>query len=251
VTPRPAFADHFGARASAYVEARPTYPRALFHFLAILSPSTRQAWDCATGNGQAATMLADRFGAVLGTDASAQMIAEAEQHPRVKYAVAKYETGLEAGSVGLVTVAQALHWLELDPFLAEARRVLVPNGLLAAWCYSNCRVTPAVDEIFDHFYSVTIGSYWPLERKLVEDGYRSIALPIDEYAVPPFEILEDWTLAQFLGYIRTWSGVLKFIEARGEDQVLEFEANVASAWGNPKVQRRVIWPLHFRVGELR
>jgi SAM-dependent methyltransferase len=169
----------------------------------------------------------------------------------VKYAVGRYETGLEAGSVGLVTVAQALHWLELDAFLAEARRVLVPNGLLAAWCYSNCRVMPAIDEIFDHFYSVTIGSYWPLERKHVEDGYRSIALPIDEYAVPPFEILEDWTLGQFLGYIRTWSGVSKFIEARGEEQVLEFEANIALAWGNPKVQRRVIWPLHFRVGELR
>jgi ubiquinone/menaquinone biosynthesis C-methylase UbiE len=247
----PSFANYFGPRAASYVEARPTYPPALFHFLAVLAPSTRQAWDCATGNGQAAVLLADRFLAVLGTDPSAEMIASAVLHKRVRYDVSKYETKLPDRSVGLVTVAQALHWLELDPFLAEARRVLVPNGLLAAWCYSNCRVDPAIDEVFDHFYTVTLGQYWPLERKHVEDGYRSIALPIDEYAVPQFDILEDWTLAQYLGYIRTWSGVAKFIAARGETQVLEFEGAVAESWGNAKVSRRIRWPLHFRVGELR
>jgi SAM-dependent methyltransferase len=217
----------------------------------MLSPTTKRAWDCATGNGQAATMLADRFLSVLGTDASAEMIASAMPHPRVKYAVTSYETKLEAGSVGLVTVAQALHWLDLNAFLAEARRVLVPNGLLAAWCYSNCRVDPDVDAIFDHFYSVTVGQYWPLERRHVEDGYRAIALPIDEYAVPAFEILEDWTLAQYLGYIRTWSAVAKFIEARGDEQVLAFEQGIGEVWGSAKMTKRIRFPLHFRVGELR
>jgi SAM-dependent methyltransferase len=248
---RPAAIDHFGPRASAYVAARPTYPRALFHLLAVLAPNTRQAWDCATGNGQAATMIADRFLRVLGTDASPEMIANAVSHPRVKYTVGKYETGLEAGSVGLVTVAQALHWLELDPFLTEARRVLAPNGVFAAWCYSNCRVDADIDPVFDHFYSVTLGPYWPRERRHVEDGYRAIALPIDEYAVPAFEILEDWTLADYLGYIRTWSGVAKYIAARGEEQVVAFEQAVGESWGNPRVPRRVRFPLHFRVGELR
>ena len=248
---RESFGNYFGAHATQYVAARPSYPRALFHFLAILSPATRQAWDCATGNGQAATMLADRFISVLGTDASNEMIANAVAHPRVKYRVAKYATGLPPGSTGLVTVAQALHWLELEPFLAEARRVLVPHGLFAAWCYSNCRVDPAIDEVFDHFYTVTIGSYWPPERKHVEDGYRAIALPIDEYAVPAFEIVEDWSLAQYLGYIRTWSGLQKYVAARGEEQVLAFEAAVTESWGNPKRPRRVRFPLHFRVGELR
>ena len=188
---------------------------------------------------------------MLATDASAQMIAEAAPHPRVKYAVGKYETGLAPGTAGLVTVAQALHWLELDPFLTEARRVLVPNGVLAAWCYSNCRVDPAIDEIYDHFYAVTLGSYWSPERKLVEEGYRSVALPIDEYAVPPFEIIEEWTLAQLLGYIRTWSGLVKFVAARGEAKVVEFEAALREAWGNPNVPKRLRWPLHFRVGEVR
>jgi SAM-dependent methyltransferase len=245
------FADHFSETAPQYAAARPRYPVALFHFLAMLSPSTKQAWDCATGNGQAATMLADRFGAVLGTDPSQEMITSAQPHARVKYRVAKYESGLRDESVGLVTVAQALHWCELDPFFAEARRVLVPNGLFAAWCYSNCRTEPAIDEVFDHFYTVTIGSYWPPERKHVEDGYRAIALPIDEYAVPAFEMVEDWTLGEYLGYIRTWSGLQKYVAARGEEQVLAFYAAVAESWGNPRRPKRVRFPLHFRVGELR
>ncbi len=248
---RKEFTDHFGSRSALYREARPEYPPALFHYLAVLSPSTRLCWDCATGNGQAATYLASRFASVLATDASAEMIAAAAAHPRVKYAVTSYDTKLDPQTVGLVTVAQALHWLDVDALVDEARRVLVPNGLFAAWCYSNCRLGPDLDDIFDHFYSIVIGPYWPRERRHVEEGYRGIALPIDEYAVPPFEIAEDWTLGEFLGYVRTWSGVAKCIAARGEEPVQAFEAALSEAWGSPLRTRRIRWPLHFRVGELR
>lgn len=248
---RTGFANYFGPRAPLYRAARPTYPPALFHFLAILAPSTRQAWDCATGNGQAATMLADRFATVCATDASAEMIADAEPHPRVRYAVAQYETGLADHSAGVVTVAQALHWLDVDAFMREARRVLVPDGLLAAWCYGRPRVELPIDEILDHFHDVIVGPYWPPERRHVEDQYRAIALPIDEYAVPPFEMTEDWTLAQLCSYVRSWSAVARCLEARGEEPVAQFEATIAEAWGEPRTRRRVRWPMHFRVGEVR
>jgi SAM-dependent methyltransferase len=251
VTDAAKFKDYFGPHSSRYREARPNYPPALFHLLAILSPTTKQAWDCATGNGQAATRIAERFAAVLGTDASSDMIAAAQQHPRVKYRVTSYDTGLAPQTVGLVTVAQALHWLDVDALVREARRVLVPNGVFAAWCYSNCRITPDLDEVFDHFYTIVIGPYWPRERHHVEEGYRAIALPIDEYAVPAFEMREDWTLAEFLGYVRTWSGVGKCIAARGDEPVLAFEATMREAWGEPQRRRPVRFPLHFRVGELR
>ena len=45
-------------------------------------------------------------------------------HPRVEYRVATAEeSGLESKSVDLITVAQALHWFDLERFEAEARRV--------------------------------------------------------------------------------------------------------------------------------
>ena len=56
-----AFADHFSTQANAYAAFRPSYPDALGAHLVSLSPSPTQVWDCATGSGQAATMLARHF----------------------------------------------------------------------------------------------------------------------------------------------------------------------------------------------
>lgn len=244
------FVRHFGAHSTQYFAGRPRYPSALFHFLAMSCAATRSAWDCATGNGQAALGLARRFATVLATDPSPEMIALAVPHKRVRYEVTKYDTRLPDHSVDLVTVAQALHWLQLDEFLRETRRILVPGGVLAAWCYGGCRVTPELDGLFDHFYSVTLGPYWSAERRHVDNGYQAIALPIDELPAPPLQIVEEWRVAQYLAYIRTWSGVAQCIAARGEEPILAFEAEVTRAWGATR-GRTVRWPLHFRVGQVR
>jgi SAM-dependent methyltransferase len=245
------FADHFSSHAKAYARYRPRYPAALFHYLAMRSPGTQLAWDCGTGNGQAALALADRFARVLATDPSAAQVASAQRHPRVEYRVATYDTGLAAGSAQLVTAAQALHWMEVDAFLVETRRVLQPGGLLAVWCYSLCRIAPPIDELVEFFYRVTIGAYWPPERRLVNEGYRSVPLPIDELAVPPFEMVTDMTLAQFVGYVETWSAVQRCIAAKGRDSFDAFVRTIAGRWGVPSSARRVTFPLYIRAGELR
>jgi ubiquinone/menaquinone biosynthesis C-methylase UbiE len=114
--------DHFSAVANRYAD-RPHYPAALFDYLATLVPRTAVVWDCAAGNGQATLDLAQRFDRVVATDASRKQIASATPHPKVEYRVASAEqSGLPAASIGLITVAQALHWIWT--FLREARRVL-------------------------------------------------------------------------------------------------------------------------------
>jgi ubiquinone/menaquinone biosynthesis C-methylase UbiE len=251
LTPAGGFHDYFGPQATRYREYRPRYPAALFHYLAGAATGTRLAWDCATGNGQAAVRLAERFARVIATDPSDEMIALAVPHPRVTYVVAKYESGLPDHSADVVTVAQALHWFDIDPFIREVRRVLVPSGVFAAWCYSRCTVDAAVDEIVDVFYSVTLGSFWSKERRLVDDGYRTIALPLDEIAPPPFEMLEQWSLREFANYIRTWSAVNKFIAVRGEEPVAAVEQALGEAWGDAGLRRRVRFPVHCRFGEIR
>ena len=67
----------FATEAAQYAHLRPTYPEDLFAFLSKTVASHAVAWDCATGNGQAATHLARYFGRVLATDESAEMIAQA------------------------------------------------------------------------------------------------------------------------------------------------------------------------------
>ena len=113
------FIDLFSDTAVSYAATRPTYPDALFARLAALAPGTSRAWDCGTGNGQAAIGLARWFDQVDATDASADQIANAMTHERIRYAVAPSEaSGLADSSIDLVCVAQALHWWSLHQLVA-------------------------------------------------------------------------------------------------------------------------------------
>lgn len=250
--PRGSFADHFGGVARGYASFRPTYPRALFDWLAEVAPSRSLAWDCATGSGQAAVDLAAGFAHVIATDASAAQIAQATPHPRVEYRVATAEdSGIATGSVDLVAVAQALHWFDLGRFNAEARRVLVRGGVIAEWAYGLTRVDgDAVDALVQHYYSEVVGPWWPPERSHIETGYRDLAFPFTRLDAPPFTMAVDWNLGQLLGYLRTWSATARFTQVRGFDPVLALGERLAPHWGPPAQARRVSWPLALRAGRV-
>ncbi len=126
----------FATEAAQYAHLRPTYPDELFDFLSTTVASREVAWDCATGNGQAATHLARYFERVIATDESAEMIAQAPRDPRIEYRIAEAEdSGIEAHSVDLVTVASAIHWFDLSKFYMEVRRVVKPGRVIAVWTY--------------------------------------------------------------------------------------------------------------------
>lgn len=243
------FKDHFSGHAGQYTLYRPGYPQDMFRTLAALAPDLECVWDCATGNGQAALGLAGHFSRVEATDASAKQIAEAVAHPRVHYSVASAEaSGLPDASVSLVCVAQAMHWFDLERFYAEARRVAKPEAVLAACTYESCSVTPEVDRITAGLYSGALAGYWPPERRHVELGYQDLPFPFTEIQVPAFQMQADWTLAHYLGYLRTWSAVQAYIRKDGEDPVRAIEQELAEAWADPAVVRTVRWPLNMRIG---
>ena len=243
------FKDLFSRAAAEYAAHRPRYPAQLFVELATIAPRTELAWDCATGNGQAAIGLAAHFRRVIATDASAAQIASALRHERVTYRVALAETsGLDTASVDIVTVAQALHWLDVSAFFAEARRALVPRGVIAAWCYGLLEIDGRVDSLVRRFYEETVGPYWSPERALVDAGYRTIDFPFAELQLPPLAIEQDLSLDQLGGYLRTWSATQRYMQQRGEDPVAPLLEEIAMVWGDPAVARRSRWPLSIRVG---
>jgi SAM-dependent methyltransferase len=157
------FKDHFSGLAAQYSAFRPSYPPVLFNYLAQMCRERKQAWDCACGNGQATVALAKHFAAVIATDASPQQLSAAPSLGNVTYRVAPAEaSGIDSSSVDLVTVAQALHWFDLDSFYGEAQRVLVPSGVMAAWSYGALHVEGAgIDALVQEFYSDIVGPYWP------------------------------------------------------------------------------------------
>jgi SAM-dependent methyltransferase len=246
------FPDHFSAVAPAYSSYRPTYPDSLFAYLSELAPGHALAWDCAAGSGQATLGLVPYFERVIATDASATQIAQAPQHQKVEYRVASAEaSGLPAGSVDLIVVAQALHWLDLERFYAEARRVLAPAGLLAVWSYPMQRTgDAAIDHVLSHFYSEVVGAWWPPQRHMVETGYRTVPFPFEEIAPPIFDMVACWSLPQLLGYIGTWSATSRYRAATGNDPLPELACALAPLWGRPEDEKRILWPLEPRVGRL-
>jgi SAM-dependent methyltransferase len=246
-------ADHFSRLAAQYVTCRPHYPPELFGFLAHLPPSRMLAWDCAAGSGQATLPLTQWFPRVLATDVSRAMLERAPAHPQVEYRVGPAEhSGLLDQSVDLVTVAQALHWLDLPTFYAEVDRVLVPGGVLAVWSYASQRLDHgALDSMLTRFYTEVVGPFWPEERRHVEAGYRTLPFPYVEVRTPEFAMTEQWTLAQLLGYLGTWSATQRFHEAERYDPVPRLGEELAQAWGDPASARRVRWPLSMRVGHKR
>jgi SAM-dependent methyltransferase len=245
------FKDHFSETAASYAQFRPRYPERLMDWLAGVAPGRALAWDAATGNGQAALVLADRFARVVATDASAEQIANAPPHPRVEYRVARAEAGgLDAETCDLVTVAQALHWLEPAAFFSAAHSALRPRGLVAVWCYVDPHLVDAdVDDALQEF-AVAVKSYWPPERAITDDGYRSLPFPFDEIPSPPFELDMTPTLAEFVGYLRTWSATRRFMVAHRDDPVLVVERRLAKVWPVGE-QRTLRWPLHLRAGVRR
>lgn len=246
----PAFPDHFSSVAGRYADFRPHYPDALFDHLATLVPRDATVWDCAAGNGQATRGLAARFARVIATDASAEQIAAAPVLPNAEFRVALAEaSGLPEASVGLVTVAQALHWFDLPRFYAEVRRVLQPGGCLAVCAYGINRLEgEAVDAIVQDFYGGVLDAYWPPSRRIVEQGYRTIDFPFEELAVPVLEMEAQWTLERLLGYFSTWSATNRYIKATGQNPLGPLAARLAPVWGDPAAARRIRWPLALRIG---
>jgi len=245
------FKDHFSAHAADYAAYRPTYPSALFELLASLPRRRALALDCATGNGQAAIGLAERFDRVLAIDASREQLASARPHPRIEYRVARAEeTGVESGGVDLVSAAQAVHWFDFDRFYAEVRRVLAPGGAVALYTYNLVRVDPGFDRVLDRLAREVVGPYWPPERRWVDEEYRTLPFPFAEVPVPRLENEARWDLDRLLRYVATWSAYRRYREATGRDPIKMLQDELVAAWGDPAAARPVRWPIYMRAGHV-
>ena len=242
------FKDYFSSDSKSYSNFRPHYPSALFEYLSSISREHEKAWDCATGTGQSAQNLADYFAEVIATDASQNQISNAVTKVGVQYQVAPAEqTSIEDSSVDLITVAQALHWFDIEKFSQEVNRVLKFEGILAVWTYNLLSITPDIDKLINQLYAEIVEDYWPPERKMVEDRYRGIEFPFQQVLPPSFAMEEVWNFPQLIGYLNTWSAVKSYQQVKHQNPVSLISDQISIAWGKPELLRKVTWPLSNRV----
>ena len=243
------FIDKFSDGAERYRRTRPTYPGELFAALAAIAPGRDLAWDCGTGNGQAAVGLARHFADVHATDPSAEQLANAIAADGVEYRREQAEcVSLADHSADLVLAAQSLHWFDLERFYAEAERVLKPGGILAAVGYDYMYVTPEVDRALNEHLLPPLARHWAPQNAILWGGYRSIPFPGEEIRLGAHAIYLDWSFADMAGYVTSWSAVRTLIAAEGEGPIDSALTAVAPLWGTGV--RRVVMPLHLRVARL-
>mmetsp|Transcript_79538 Transcript_79538/g.221178 ORF Transcript_79538/g.221178 Transcript_79538/m.221178 type:complete len:332 (+) Transcript_79538:139-1134(+) len=254
------FAD--AGQANAYAAYRPTYPPALYDAIDAFAreawaktgaeggaePPMRLVFDIGCGTGQATKVLGERYPSarVVGTDVSAAQVAAAgASPPNVEYTVATAE-GMDAaeGSVDLVTVAQALHWFQLDVFYAACRRALRPAGVLAVWGYE----TPvfgqaAADAVLVDLHDNVLGEHWAPGRWHIVNAYADLMPDPRTHPFAEVRRLQGSSsgivcerampMPAIMGYLRSWSAyaTLRREHPEREDPLVEVEARFRAALG--------------------
>jgi SAM-dependent methyltransferase len=243
--------DNFSAHSKRYAAFRPAYPGALAEWMCTLVKDTGNAWDCGTGNGQMAGLLAERFKKVYATDISSNQLSQAVKKKNIFYLKTRAEkTSFPSDYFSLITVAQAIHWFDFDEFYREAHRTSKPGGILAVTGYSLFNTDRESDRIIRKFYDEQTGPFWDPERRYIDEDYKTIPFPFTEIPAPSFKMEFQWDLNQLTGFIQTWSGVQHFIKAKGYDPVPELHAKLSAIWKKDE-KKTVTFPVLLRVGKIK
>ena len=243
--------DLFSDSSDQYAKYRPAYPPELYDYLLSFVKTKGVAWDCATGNGQAASELSKHFQKVIASDISESQLEFAIKKPNIEYVVCPAEhTPFADNSFDLVTVAQAFHWLDWEKFSKEVTRVTKNNGVIAIWVYQNALTGEiAIDEVIHEFYRDVLGSYWDDARKHVDDGYATVEFDFDDNHTSEFDMELNWQLADLLGYISTWSAVKKFIRKNESNPLSILEEKLLKVWP-PDEYKKIVFPLILKMGRI-
>jgi SAM-dependent methyltransferase len=239
--------DNFSRQSADYARFRPGYPQELFDWLYSHCAGYEAAWDCATGNGQAAVNIAEKFEVVYATDLSISQLENSIKKENIIYRQGKAEEpDFENDSFDLVTVAQALHWLNHDKFFSEVKRVAKNGAIFAAWGYGLLSILPEINELIHKFYTDITGPYWDKERRHVDDHYASIPFPIEELPCPVFAMHYNWTSKHIIGYLNSWSAVQHYIKMKKANPIDIIKSDLEKAWGDG--ERLVTFPIFMRAG---
>jgi SAM-dependent methyltransferase len=245
------FKDNFSKQSDIYVKYRPHYPDELYTFLSSLTDEHEVAWDCGTGNGQAAIGLATFYNEIIATDPSEKQIKNCLPNEKIKYLVEKAEnTSIQSNSVDLLTIANALHWFDFEVFYKEADRVLRNNGVIAAWAYGLPLISPDIDMIVKRFHDRTLNDYWLSENRLVEKEYETIPFPFQQISSPEFFYEKSMSLNDLIGYLNTWSATQRFINENKFNPTELLKKDLTNVWNDIDAEKKLTWKLILKVGRI-
>lgn len=240
--------DNFSDQSAQYAIYRPNYPTELFDYLFSLVQNKDCAWDCGTGNGQVASVLAQHFLEVQATDISENQLKNALKLPNIVYRQAAAEEPIfEDNQFDLITVGQAIHWFNFNVFFAQVRRTLKADGVFAVFGYGLISIDKALDSVIQKLYEQVLGKYWDVERRFIDENYTSVPFPFAELNTPKFQIDTVWTFDELIGYLNTWSALQHYKRENERNPIDLVLIELKEAWGDA-AKRDVVFPVFLKVG---
>jgi SAM-dependent methyltransferase len=243
--------DNFSSHAAAYSRYRPDYPKELFEYISSVVSVKEHAWDCGTGNGQAAIELVRFFEKVYATDISQKQIDEAVKANNIFYSVQAAEsTRFKSDFFDLIVTAQAIHWFDFDSFYAEVLRTARSGAFICIIGYGLIQTNKQTDQLINRLYSETLKPFWDPERRYIDEHYKTIPFPFEEISTPVFINKLLWTREQLIGYLNTWSAVKHYIREKGHNPVADLEKEIEKNW-NADEKHEICFPVLFRMGKIK
>lgn len=242
--------DNFSKQSSQYSKFRPQYPDEMIAYLISFVKNKSVALDIATGNGQVAYKLSPFFETVYGIDISQNQLNNAVPAENIIYKVSSAEnTFFKNQELDLITIAQAIHWFDFDLFHKEIDRILKPEGIIAVLGYGLFSTNANSDEIIRDFYYNIVGPYWDVERKYLDENYKTIPFRFEEIVTQPFVNHFEWTFEQLIGYLETWSATQHYISKNNKNPVDLIYKDLKKYW--QENDQKVTFPLLLRMGKLK
>lgn len=243
--------DLFSTQADLYAKYRPAYPKELFEYIVSFVPEKNLAWDCATGNGQAALALSEYFNKVIASDISEAQLKQAVKKDNIEYTRSYAEsTHFDDNIFDLVTVAQAYHWFKWDEFKKEVERVCKPGAVIAIWTYDRyIKNGKRIDDLINEFYNNVTGPYWDPERRHVEERYENVDFDFENLPTKNFDTVLHWNRNDMLGFISTWSATHRFIQAKGYSPISQLETELKKIWPENEI-KEIVFPIYLKLGRV-
>ena len=127
----------FTGKAEVYLRGRPSYPDSAIDYVCNLVSNNAVFADIGAGTGKFTELIARRGYSVFAVepnhDMKLHLTSTLENYTNAKIIEAPAEfTTLPKMSVDIITVAQALHWFELNLFRSECKRICRPGAVVVA-----------------------------------------------------------------------------------------------------------------------
>lgn len=242
--------DLFSSNSQLYQQARPSYPATVIQEVLKYVPDRNFAWDCGAGSGQFTQLLTPYFDHIVATDLSENQLQQAPYFENVSYQIQPAEhTSFATYSFDLITVAQAIHWFDFEAFYREVKRTLKPNGVLAVIGYGLIHVEhKIINELIHDVYFNQLNGYWDLERRYIDEEYKTIPFPFDELLTPDLKMQYQWSATQLLDYINTWSAIKHYKNKHEDNPLAQLEAYIKQ---NQDVNAlNIEFPVLLRIGKI-